>query len=153
MIGRNVTEHELTQAMRDVNKEYGRNLRFKNGPTCEGRGFRFTLTVNTSAGQGGRRSNTGRKIAAACWHAHRDYFRALYKLNPSAVIKSALATYEGSADFEAQFEATGDRNIGSAFEPQSMRTACECSENDNPRAVQAEQRAYEDAQRRMSNFI
>lgn len=129
MIARNVTHGELTQAMEDVNGPdytYGGNLRFKNGPTILGRRFRFTLTVNDSSGEGGRRSNTGRKIAAACWHAHRDFFRALYAINPKASIKSALAEYFDAEDFEENFEETGDRDIGSIMVPQIVREACEC---------------------------
>lgn len=126
MIAKNTTPADLAQAMRDVNAEYNHNLRFKRGPEVYGRGFRFTLTVKNSASIGARRSHQGRRIAAACWHAHRDYFRALYKLSPSAVISSALATYDGADDFEETFPGTGYRNIGSQAEPMSMHDACEC---------------------------
>ena len=141
--------------MMETNLDYPGNVRFKNGPDAinkKGTGHRLTLTVNRSAGPGGRRSNTGRKIAAACWHVHREFMRHLYRIAPDAVIITAFARYEDAEGFENEFEDTGDRNIGSAFEPQSMRTACECSENDDYRSVQADQRAYEDAQRRMSGL-
>lgn len=126
MIAKNTTATELRAAMESVNADYGHNLRFKRGPEVYGRGFRFTLTVVNSAKGGARRSHQGRRIAAACWHAHRDYFRALYKLSPAALIKSAVATYDGAEDFERTFPGTGYRNIGSRAEPLSFHDACDC---------------------------
>jgi hypothetical protein len=153
MIIRNATAEQLYKAVRQTAEDYEGNVRFKNGPdpvNQKGTGHRLTLTVHASSKPGGRRSNTGRKIAAACWHVHREFMRHLYDIAPEAVIQSALATYRGVQDFEETFEATGDGNIGSAFEPQAMRTACECEENDNGRAQQANYRAMEDAERRMN---
>lgn len=61
---------------------YGGNLAIKF--IDEHRRFtNFTLTVRKAAAPGGKRSNTGRKVAAACWHAHRDVIRAL--LQPTTV--------------------------------------------------------------------
>ena len=153
MIIRQATKEQLEAAMLSASNAYSGNIRFKNGPdpvNQKGTAHRLTLTVNRSAAPGGRRSNTGRKIAAACWHVHREFMKALYLTAPNAVISSALATYRGEEDFENEFEATGDRNIGSAFQPQSMRTACECEENSDYRSMQADQKAYEDAQRRFA---
>ena len=67
MIIRKATKAQLEAAMVETNIIYPGNVRFKNGPdpvNSKGTGHRLTLTVNKSAGPGGRRSNTGRKIAA-----------------------------------------------------------------------------------------
>lgn len=42
-----------------------------------------------------------RAINGACWHAHRDLYRAILTTLPSATIRTALATYRGLDDFEA----------------------------------------------------
>ena len=70
---------------------------------------------------------TGRRIHAVCWHGHRDFLRALFVRTPSAVVITAIARYEGSADFEASFAATGNQNVGSQMQPLRLDRACECS--------------------------
>lgn len=149
MIIRNATAQQLYKAVRATAADYEGNVRFKNGPdpvNQKGTGHRLTLTVHASSKPGGRRSNTGRKVAAACWHVHREFFRHLYDLAPEAVIQSALATYTSKEDFEKTFEVTGDRNMGSAFEPCAVRNACECDDDDDKRD-KAEMAAWDDAQR------
>jgi hypothetical protein len=36
---------------------------------------------------------------AVCWHGHRDFFLALFSILPDLVVRSAVATYRGEADF------------------------------------------------------
>ncbi len=151
MIIRNATATQLYKAVRATAEDYERNVRFKNGPdpvNQKGTGHRLTLTVHSSSKPGGRRSHSGRKVAAACWHVHRDFMRHLYRLAPEAVIQSALATYRGAEDFEQTFEETGDRNMGSAFQPCAVRNACKCTDDDDKRD-KAEMAAWDDAQRRL----
>ena len=155
MIIRNATKAQLFEAVREAANDYEGNVRFKNGPDAvnsKGTGHRLTLTVNKSAGPGGRRSATGRKVAAACWHVHREFMRAVYRRAPEAVIITALARYEDAQDFEEKFTATGHGNIGSAAHPQSMRNACECHDDDDERE-DAEQAAWEEGQKRMRGFV
>ena len=151
MIIRKATKEQIFTAMAATSAVYGDNVRFKNGPDVQGTGHRLTLTVNKSAGPGGRRSATGRKVAAACWHVHRDFMRALYIQAPEAVIITALARYEGAQNFEEIFTATGHGNIGSAANPQCMRNACECID-ESPERDEAETAAWEDGQRRMGAY-
>lgn len=125
MIARKVTEQQMHQAMRATNAAYASNVKFKRLDP-KGLGFNFTLTVEKAANPGGRRSNEGRKIAAACWHVHREFMRELLKLAPEAVISSSFIRYEGRADFEENHDTTGDRNIGSQAVPMSYRNACAC---------------------------
>lgn len=78
-----------------------------------------------------RRSASGFRdgiVNAVCWHGFRDYFRAVYRREPEAVFRTAYATYRGRQGFEATFPETGDRNIGSAFNPVLAREACYCGE-------------------------
>jgi len=71
----------------------------------------------------------GRRVHAVCWHGFRDYFRAVYRLEPQAVFHTAIATWRGRDDFERRFEATGDVNIGSQMAPVRARDACTFTHN------------------------
>jgi hypothetical protein len=107
---------------------YGGNIIFKRLPERVGRAVAFTLTVRRSDEAGARRSATGRRIAAACWHAHRDVLRAIFGVAPNSRVKTAFADYRGVADFEDKFEDTGNSNIGSIVDRVDYRQACECEE-------------------------
>ena len=48
-----------------------------------------------------RRFSRGRRLAAVCWHGHREWMREVFKSAPDAIIITALARYTGSANFEA----------------------------------------------------
>lgn len=69
-----------------------------------------------------------RKVAAICWHGHRDFMRRVFDLNPDARIVSMLADYHGKDAFERNFPATGYRNVGSPMYPVSMCSVCTCPE-------------------------
>jgi|SRR5215510_9462764 len=71
----------------------------------------------------------GRRVHAVCWHGFRDYFRACFALAPNATFRTAVDTWKGSADFEARYQDSGYRNIGSAFSPASHAEACRCPES------------------------
>ena len=105
---------------------YAGNLVFKRAPEQRGHWVHFTLTVKSSAGPGSRRSYSGRRISAACWHAHRDVMLALFARIPDVRLVSASADYHGREHFLRSFEATGDRNIGSMVQPMAYRDACDC---------------------------
>lgn len=73
-----------------------------------------------------------RRVAAVCWHGHRDFFRALFKVAPDATISTARLRRDKirySADtFEEVFPETGYANIGSQFQPCNFQDACTCGE-------------------------
>jgi hypothetical protein len=71
----------------------------------------------------------GGRVHAVCWHGFRDFFRAVYRREPDAVFKTAIATYQGSADFEDRYPETGHRNVGPPIAPLAMAEACECPES------------------------
>lgn len=118
---------ETLESIKDsVSREYGGNVRWKRLPEPTGRAIAFTLTVVSSHGDGSRRSNEGRKIAAACWHVHRDLFTRIFGANPDARIKTAMADYRGEQDFYDTYPQTGAVNVGSLYNPLSARNACNC---------------------------
>lgn len=117
----------LEKALKIVNDKYDDNIVFKRCEAVNNAGTRarFTLTVKDSRKAGGRISHSGRRVAAACWHVHGDFFMTCLAINGSAVIKSA-----GCADIKAGYtRADGqDRNIGSIASPMMYSEACDCEE-------------------------
>lgn len=87
--------------------------------------WRARMLARSSRGLGARRSASGRRGTAACWHAFRDVFRDVFTLHPDAVISTSLARYTG-ATFEALYPATGEVNVGSQMYPAYMPRLCEC---------------------------
>jgi hypothetical protein len=124
-------EDNLHRALAAANDLYGGNLRFKRVPepaNQKATAWYFTLSVHSTKALGTRIGHSGRKIAAACWHAHRDFLNALFRLHDKARVKTAKADYKDKATFERIFPATGYQNIGSEFQPMSYHNACECDE-------------------------
>ena len=69
-----------------------------------------------------------RRVNAVCWHGFRDFFRAVYEVEPGAKFYTAMDKWLGSEDFEDRFAASGCRNIGSAYMPVAAAEACRCPE-------------------------
>lgn len=126
-----LTKEELTQALLEADRQYGHNVRFKRFPTKDGRAYRLTITVFDSHRPGSRRSFNSeggiRRVAAACWHAHRDFMRMVFRANPDARIQTMLADYRGSENFEAFFPVTAATNVGSQAQPLAIGEACNCA--------------------------
>lgn len=70
-----------------------------------------------------------RRVAAICWHGFRDFFRAAFAIEPSAIFYTAFDTWRGAEDFEERFRASGNINIGSQFRPVSACAACRCPDS------------------------
>ena len=115
----NATSHELQQALELTNRNFNDNVKFKR---IEQTGSRvtFTLTVKSSKDKGGRLSHTGRRIAAACWHVHGEFFDNLLAIQPEAWIKT------GQKKIDANGGNWEDWNIGSNYQPMYYSQACEC---------------------------
>jgi len=50
-----------------------------------------------------------RRVSAVCWHGHRDFFRALYRRAPAAVLRTGVTVYRSAAHFEATHRDTWGR--------------------------------------------
>jgi len=81
---------------------------------------RFVLRCHSSFGAGARKSASGRRLNSATWEVHKRVMRQIFSENPTAKIQSALATYDGAADFEEKHFATYHKNAGSMMEPASF---------------------------------
>lgn len=127
MLAYNVTEEEIMAAAERASK-------FNNGNVVadirgrSGRAIRFGLRVRDSRGQGAHRAASGRRTRSACFHAHADFFRALFGACPDARVKTAFAHYHGGtpAQYERDFDFVGMRNVGSTVRPVQLRECCDC---------------------------
>jgi hypothetical protein len=120
MKAKNITNEEMEKALKQVNKEYKGNIVWKRSPEKSGNFLNFTLTVADSNKPGSRRSAEGRRIAAACWHAHGYLFEAMIKIAPNVIIKSMDKT------ITAEGGNWQDMNIGSNYNPLYASEACNC---------------------------
>lgn len=128
---KNVTADQLRAIVESVSANlYGGDLIFDREPETTGVNvvwIHFTLRTVTGRSPGARRTHQGRRLAKACWHAHRDVMQALFDAYPAAELHTALARYIGRDGFMTDFPATGDTQLGSVAKPIAMRDACDCS--------------------------
>lgn len=93
---------------------------------------RLSQYTQTSTARGHEGKQFARVVpGAVCWHGHRDFFRALYRLAPRARVRTALAVYRNADNFEEEYPrtrtATGPENsYVSRLTPYSA--ACTCKE-------------------------
>ena len=120
-VGSKTYEHNLNPQITSVQSP----KRFRARVVTFESGARIPHLKGMSAA-GARKSWSGRRLNAACWHAYRDVLMGIFDANPDARVQTALATYKGRDDFMAKFPATGDRNIGSMVQPAYMPELCEC---------------------------
>jgi len=117
---KNCTSGDLESALHKVNEKYDGNIRFK---TLEANSF--TLTVKSSRGPGARRGVAGRRIAAACWHVHGDFFDALFEVAPEAVVISGYLP-KGRHRITIDGGNWQDWQAGSLYHPAYASELCEC---------------------------
>lgn len=124
---RNCAVADVEAAVAAANEEHAYDMRldFTSGHNGNFRG-RLLPVTGSSTRNGRRRSPSGRRVHAMCWHAHLAMLRALFERVPQARVTTALADYKGRANFEATWPNTGDKNIGPAFDPMSYEHACDC---------------------------
>lgn len=92
------------------------------------RSVNLRLKVSSSRDVGARRSWSGRRMPAACWHAYRDVIRAILTAHPTATIRTGMAVYKGLEGFEETYPDTAYKNIGSIMQPAYMPNLCECTD-------------------------
>jgi hypothetical protein len=128
VIVRNVNLDDLDWALATVNGLFNNNVRWRRSPEWlnnsrgKGSSYRCTLTVWDSGEEGGRRSASGRRVAAACWHIYGAFFDAL----PGHAVISANGVNHRPGD------TWEDRNIGGQWAPFYYSDACECGSSWRP---------------------
>jgi hypothetical protein len=139
MIVKNANMDHFHAALAVVNARYAGNIKFK---TLEPKGRRisFTLTVISSTIGTGKAKATaagvsmgpnGRRIAAACWHVHGDFFDALFRVCPDAAVYSSgsLANPRTGKWITKDGGNWQDWNKGLMMYPKLASECCECHRN------------------------
>lgn len=119
------TKEHLEMALAAINKKYAGNIKFNSNSDLP---KRFTLRVK-GAGLGSAYSPAyvrgsswakKRRTGSACWHAHGDFFDALFAISPDAIVYSLgnKITKDGGN--------WQDFNCGSIMNPAYASECCEC---------------------------
>ena len=124
-----ITLEDFNSAVATANKSYAGNLMVHQD--AHQVGVRKFTTIGRvrcieSREPGSRTSWNGRHMPTTCWHGYRDVLRALFEINPDAVITTRMAQYRGVSGFEENYPRTGCVNIGSMFAPAYMPELCDC---------------------------
>ena len=135
---RNCTVGDIESAIARANREGGYELYWDGGMSLRGR-----ILPASGRVKGARRSHSGRRIKATCWHGFRDVFIAFFEACPDGRVTTAMADYRGRASFYAQYEATGDREVGSMMEPRTYSDLCDCTDGNGVLDSQARLEAIE----------
>lgn len=113
-------------------RQYDGNVTIADFGVYSSRRFHAAIRVSSSRGKGARRSASGRRIASACWHAHRDILIELFRLFPDARVRSGRigpVDYKGADGFRADYPETGQADVGWVFLPVRITELCECGGN------------------------
>ena len=104
---------------------YGLTLK-THGPTSNGKPVKWGRVSQSVRNKDG----SPRRVAGAvCWHGHREFMREVFKINPDARIKTALADYQGKDDFEETHRQTrGKGGDYAGFRILPYAQACDCEE-------------------------
>ncbi len=132
MLIKNTNITELTEALVRVNEKYEGNVRFNDIKPINQADTRFkmTLRVVSSKGPGHKLSQRAwkdkqRRLVAACWHVHGDYFDCLFDINPKVEIRTGGFIYKSKRD---NWE---DIQVGSMMFPAYMSDLCECGNEED----------------------
>lgn len=109
----------------DIGRQYSAT-RFNARVVVHDSGARMFGPKIKKSAPGARRSWSGRRIAASCWHAYRDVLAGVFDVNPNARVYTAMAKYIGRDGFLANYPRTAAQNVGSMVQPAYMPELCDC---------------------------
>jgi hypothetical protein len=121
---------EFTAIVEKISNEtYHGNVIVEENAHDTDNGCQARIKVVDSSGTGSRRAVSGRRMAAACWHAYRDVIHAVLDEYGYAKIDTGMEKYHGMAEFLRLYPGTADKNIGSAYQAAYMPDMCECGDD------------------------
>lgn len=132
MIVRGLTREELEHVARNL--PWGSMKLYElNQIDQRGKAFRFSLRAFTSIDRYARLSASGRHGPWACYHAYRDFHRALFKAGAFSINTNAPGhrgmtgrrTFHSVEEFNATLLAYAEVNIGSPMSPVSYIDLCD----------------------------
>jgi hypothetical protein len=149
---RNVHKEDILAALDEVNKRFSDNIRIKDMRMLRkhtrigaGEVWAVTLTVQRTSikivdNEKPRRVHIetlpgvkigrgpfseGRRLAAACWHAHGYFIDALPR---DCIILSGTRTFDGKPNMRRPGESWKDFPVGSTYYPVNASQCCNCAE-------------------------
>jgi len=133
-------EGELVLACMRAGELYNYNLQIANVSDPKNKectAFTFILRVKSTRGPGTKWSvdtfgYRGRRTIFACWHAHRDFLREVFAINPNAYVRTDIAVYKGEQDFKLKLPGTYYSLLGlHRVLPPPIGKRCNCKEIEN----------------------
>jgi hypothetical protein len=143
MLVRHISKDDLWAAAAVASRSLGNEIILEDlRPTNRQRtSWRFRIKV-LDLGKPGHRihlhsyvlgaADKPRRSRHLCAHGHAHPYTAIFERSPNAVIRTALATYKGSAHFLSTFEDVMERNVGSRYYPVRFADSCSCPSDDVP---------------------
>jgi hypothetical protein len=130
MLVKDATLEGIKTVIGDLNMRFGTSIyipdrgRYGHTPMDTPQGARFALRVK-SQDKFHRRSFSGRRLTALCYHGHYHVFKAILEKWPTAKISTKMARYDVD-NFEAEADALGNMNVGSNRVWLDFADACDC---------------------------
>lgn len=110
----------------------GLELDLDNLRSIGGRGFAFRLIPHNSRAPFARRSGSGRRLRATCYHGFRAAVLRFFDAGATSVRTSAgpigRVTFHDTESFAAELDLFAGWNVGSIAEPARMIDLCACDE-------------------------
>lgn len=140
MIIKNTIQPDLQTAINRANVFFDDNLEFAKLEQINHGGYtphyRVTLKVQDASKAGARRGwqlnkdGTRRKIAKACWHAHREFFRQLAivtnRSGQSVYVETTMGGTKSRFRLQTNRDHYDDWSVGNSYSRSMMSDMCEC---------------------------
>lgn len=120
----NASSETLRAALARVNEKYAQNITFRDVKQISKNRIQFTLRSVNSRASGAGMSYSGRRMPTACWHAHGDFFEALFAVDPLAWVRSR------GRMINVEHGNWEDRNVGSQIHPLAHSESCGCGQDE-----------------------
>lgn len=138
---RNVNQEMLEKALARVNEKFADNIKFYEPPVKKGNIWNLRLTVVKTGAPGTKISRfmgRDRRVHAACWHVHGEFFRALPLTRNMSILAPMPPMPQYKTAFTKQYKTAFtkvwrdcdapwlDPNVGSLMYPVNASECCDC---------------------------
>ncbi len=96
----------------------------------DGRAVALRLVPHNARAPFARRSASGRRMRALCYHGFRDAILALFNVGGTSRIQSVAGDWRTVEAFRNDLGRLREHNVGSQADPAYMWELCDCEEDD-----------------------
>ena len=129
----------VVEAMESVNREFGDCIALSNVKEVSKYRVGFQLVPFVTEDY---RTDTFRRIGfqvqnlhATCYHGYLAFMVELFRDNPETILRSAVMSYDGVADFIENAPKVAGKNIGPVISPIPYESLCWCDWNERDSAT------------------